>query len=839
MKSIAQLGATVLPWLLMLFTTRVFCVERVHCQWGPYGDWFDCDPCTQTQTRSRPIAVYSQFGGNPCDGEATQTRPCQTSQGCPLDQGCGNRFRCRSGKCISKSLKCNGDQDCEEDGQDENDCPGGKFHICEYTIPPPNVQLLGLGYDAVSEKTRASVINSRSYGGQCRPTYSGDHRTIFRLPYSTIQYDFSVKVQNELSDEMFTSTWHYAKDIVNRETVRGTTSGYRNYDFHEKHDKSERYRLLVFKSEIEVAQFQNTSPKNLPISEVFWKALAKLPNVYDYSAYKKILERFGTHYISEGSLGGSFKAIISIDEATENYIATEKYEHRECTKTKRWILFFPLVIEKCVKDDYDRPRDWNKNRNNNVDKVDIVGGEVSHISALEKMDLTDTGTNSELYSNWAESVRSFPLVIKQKLRLLSELVKEVQCAGAKRVYLRRAIHQYLSENHPCHCKPCRNNGLAVMDGNKCKCICKTGTEGLACEKGTEAEGQQGVIHGSWSCWSAWSQCSGGRVSRSRSCSNPFPQNGGQHCIGDSTDTSECDDDELQYLMTMEPQCFGSTLQPSPKCENPPNLINGFIQNPRDFYRVGDRAEFSCTVGFYLVGHGNLECSADQTWSGSLGLCKVSSCKLNSLTQDVIASPFKPLYSIGEKVTLSCPEGRTLEGEATIICDSSLHFSPNPADIRCSEAEAPKPTAPTVQCKVWEKVFKGRCICKRADECSSSLDLCVTTSDGSRFHPISVCKMHVMQCMGKVIEIAEDSRCDWPKRQAEACTNCHMWEKCDDQTNTCRCKDPEDCSNAGLDVCVRVGENATAPTQTMSECEAGLRRCKGETVSVVSILPCAS
>lgn len=49
---------------------------------------------------------------------------------------------------------------------------------------------------------------------------------------------FQVTVKNDFSDEMFKSTWHYAKDIVNRETVKGTTTGYSNYDFHEKVDKT-------------------------------------------------------------------------------------------------------------------------------------------------------------------------------------------------------------------------------------------------------------------------------------------------------------------------------------------------------------------------------------------------------------------------------------------------------------------------------------------------------------------------------------------------------------------------------------------------------------------------
>lgn len=49
------------------------------------------------QTRSRSMVVYAQFGGNPCGGQRTETRPCETTKSCPLQDGCGDRFRCRSG----------------------------------------------------------------------------------------------------------------------------------------------------------------------------------------------------------------------------------------------------------------------------------------------------------------------------------------------------------------------------------------------------------------------------------------------------------------------------------------------------------------------------------------------------------------------------------------------------------------------------------------------------------------------------------------------------------------------------------------------------------------------
>lgn len=79
-------------------------------------------------------------------------------------------------------------------------------------------------------------------------------------------------------------------------------------------------KLLVLKNDIEVAQFQSNSPQYLPISEELWKALVKLPSVYDYAAYRKVLERFGTHYLSEGTLGGSLKIVGRVDIETEKYM---------------------------------------------------------------------------------------------------------------------------------------------------------------------------------------------------------------------------------------------------------------------------------------------------------------------------------------------------------------------------------------------------------------------------------------------------------------------------------------------------------------------------------------
>lgn len=51
------------------------------------------------------------------------------------------------------------------------------------------------------------------------------------------------------------------------------------------------------------------------------------------------------------------------------------------------------------------------------------------------------------------------------------------------------------------------------------------------------------VDGAWAQWSAFGSCSvtcgGGTYSRSRTCSDPAPANGGLNCTGDSADYGDC------------------------------------------------------------------------------------------------------------------------------------------------------------------------------------------------------------------------------------------------------------------------------------------------------------
>uniref|UniRef100_A0A8Q3WL76 Complement component C7 n=1 Tax=Homo sapiens TaxID=9606 RepID=A0A8Q3WL76_HUMAN len=121
----------------------------VNCQWDFYAPWSECNGCTKTQTRRRSVAVYGQYGGQPCVGNAFETQSCEPTRGCPTEEGCGERFRCFSGQCISKSLVCNGDSDCDEDSADEDRCEDSERRpSCDIDKPPPNIELTGNGFNS-------------------------------------------------------------------------------------------------------------------------------------------------------------------------------------------------------------------------------------------------------------------------------------------------------------------------------------------------------------------------------------------------------------------------------------------------------------------------------------------------------------------------------------------------------------------------------------------------------------------------------------------------------------------------------------------------------------------
>ncbi|XP_077874025.1 complement component C7 [Ictidomys tridecemlineatus] len=815
----------------------------VNCQWDSYGPWSECSGCTKTQTRTRSIAVYGQYGGQPCAGSAFETRSCEPTQGCPTEEGCGERFRCFSGQCISKSLVCNGDSDCEEDGADEDRCENSERRtLCDTDKPPPNIELTGNGYNALTGQLRNGVINTKSFGGQCRKVFSGDGRDFYRLSGNILSYTFQVKVNNDFNYEFYNSSWSYVKQTSEEHTSSSKRSSFFHSSSSASHSyksnfneiyKKKSYQLLVIQNTVEVAQFINNNPEFLQLAEPFWKELSHLPSVYDYSAYRRLIDQYGTHYLQSGSLGGEYRVLFYVDFGKVKESGSVSLEHMTCTSSDFRFLF-ESSEQKC-KELEDALKLGSGNQNNVLRGVPFVrGGGPGFIAGLSFLQLDNPAGNKRRYSDWAESVTSLPQVIKQKLTPIYELVKEVPCASVKRLYLKRALEEYVDEFHPCHCRPCQNGGLATVGETQCQCHCKPYTFGVACEQGVLVGNQAGGVDGGWSCWSSWGPCVQGKKARNRECNNPPPSRGGKSCVGETTESRQCQDKELEHLRLLEPHCFPVSLVPKEFCPSPPALKDGFVQGEGTVFPVGKKILYTCKEGYSLVGDPVARCGEDLQWLVGEMYCQKIACVLPELMNGIQSQPHKPFYSVGEKVTLSCSGGMSLEGPSAFLCGSSLKWSPEMKNVQCVQKDTPL-TQAVPKCQRWEKLQNSRCVCKMPYECGSSLDVCARDERSQRILPLTVCKLHVLHCQGRNYTLTGRDRCTLPASAKKACGACPLWEKCDGSSGKCVCREASECQEEGFRVCVEV----SGKELTMSECEAGVLRCRGQSISVTSMKPCAA
>jgi type II secretory pathway pseudopilin PulG len=79
------------------------------------------------------------------------------------------------------------------------------------------------------------------------------------------------------------------------------------------------------------------------------------------------------------------------------------------------------------------------------------------------------------------------------------------------------------------------------------------------------------VNGGWSSWSGWSTCEGGTQKRQRSCSNPTPANGGDACSGSSEESQTCTSDVVNGGWSdwgSWSECFAAQRTRTRTCTNP-------------------------------------------------------------------------------------------------------------------------------------------------------------------------------------------------------------------------------------------------------------------------------
>ncbi|KAM4557635.1 complement component C8 beta chain [Fundulus diaphanus] len=534
-------------------------VQPVDCVLSEWSRWSRCDTCAKKRYRYAKLERPSQFGGELCYLNGRQEESCEvparyTCDNVPLCEG----FLCtQTGRCVHRTLQCNGEDDCG-DMSDEAGCQRVSKPCREEAEEYWGIENLAKGINVLNSHVEGVVLDNRYYGGGCLPHYIQD--VPFRKPFNLQQYTLQTGGSYDFTLESFTSYSDYMEHTL-RERMTQTSfsfgfsvpgvfslgfnyndSKYRKFVSTIRRASGVENSFIQAKAELQLAQYILKSD-GLVLHPEFLQRLRSLPQAYVYGEYRQIYRDYGTHYITEATLGGDFQHTIILNKKKLEKSDYTLDQFKSCVqvgfKIGVTIEGVPVSLGVDAGSCGGLLKEMGEDTKNGAMMEDFVavvrGGSSESITAF----LSQKLPSPELMRLWGEGVRFNPDFIRMTTKPLYELVTSrdfVQDASLKR-NLKRALSEYLAETSSCRCAPCHNNGVAVLKGTRCECVCPSGYTGRSCEI-TYSQKELG-IDGSWSCWGEWSSCSGGRMSRSRQCNNPAPSNGGLSCRGLQQESTEC------------------------------------------------------------------------------------------------------------------------------------------------------------------------------------------------------------------------------------------------------------------------------------------------------------
>ncbi|XP_013994122.1 complement component C9 [Salmo salar] len=560
--------------------------DPVDCVWSLWSEWTPCNSCTKIQHRSRSVEVFGQFGGKPCQGQ-----PIGEQQACTIDAVCeqalppecsSTEFTCESGACIKLRLSCNGDYDCE-DGSDEDCEPVRK--PCGTKLYDTNEQgrTAGYGINILGMEPRINPFNNDYFNGMCNKVKNTNNNEYNRLPWNVGLLNYETIAEETVSKEIYEDTYTLLRELMtetkltvsaglnlkftpteksmakSNTTVSGGVGLDAEYDRTQMIKEVSEYSTIKNKSfmrvngHVQLSTYRMRS-RDLQVAGEFLEHVKSLPLEYEKGQYFSFLEDYGTHYTRNGKSGGEYQLIYVLNQDTIKDKKLTERKLQDCIKvgisgnfdTNIGIGGDAHIRPGYCKDTVNKNTD-EKEGKALVDKVITVvrGGTLETAVAMRTQIMKEGLVDINTYQNWARTVGDAPALLSSEPEPIQTLIPlSMPDANTRRLNMQRATQEYEAEYSVCKCKPCHNGGtLALLDG-KCLCLCLPQFEGLACQdakadnnKNTKTPVESVPQEGNWSCWAAWSGCSGGKRIRTRSCNTQGLS--GATCSGDTVAEDYC------------------------------------------------------------------------------------------------------------------------------------------------------------------------------------------------------------------------------------------------------------------------------------------------------------
>ncbi|XP_026885815.2 perforin-1-like [Electrophorus electricus] len=372
-------------------------------------------------------------------------------------------------------------------------CDKGSVRDCAEAEFAPGSNLAGEGFDITKmQRKGAFVINMNKWRLKdksctlCANPYMEGKKQ--KLPLSVVDWRASVKCSVKVSSSVYQSSealltastsaiennWNVNLDIDTKRgggslMLAGTNSKLAEYSM----DKTKKDRFNFVTHSIFCGYYSYRVSSKPFLHPEFKHAVGQLPKGYDpqlKARFYKLIDNFGTHYITKVTLGGKVHSVTSIKQCQAALQGLSTDEVKTCLAVEASASVMGKGSLKAeskhceeAKTKIESKGSFSNSFNDRL--TEIFGGHTTEPELLFSAD-KDPGA----YKDWLASVPQHPDVIFYSLEPLHELLPT---SSPARKLLRKALHDYILERalwRNCS-EPCMA-GIKLNAGEPCVCTCQ-------------------------------------------------------------------------------------------------------------------------------------------------------------------------------------------------------------------------------------------------------------------------------------------------------------------------------------------------------------------------------
>ncbi|KAK2919446.1 hypothetical protein Q8A73_003817 [Channa argus] len=358
----------------------------------------------------------------------------------------------------------------------------------------PGYNLGGEGFDIVTmERKGAYVIDTETWNlgnGTCRlysnsyvnsenqkvPVSVVDWRTLPKcsLTVSSTVYDSVETLVND-STSSVSNDWKVGLEFpVDPSVTIGVGLGgshSRAATFGMQKSKQDRYNF--FRHSVNCKFYSYRLTTNPPLSHEYKLAANALPSYSQKTevSYRNLIDTYGTHYITQVSLGGKIKAITSVRTCQATMNGLSAAEVSDCLSVEASASFvnttsINAMFKHCQEKKKKLGSGQSFSSTFNERNTKVIGG---HIDGADI--LFEGQSNPSAYNNWLSSLKITPDVVQYHLKPLHTILPLGHPASAG---LKQEVEKYIKNNAVLKkCSESCQIGHRSSKRDPCACICNS------------------------------------------------------------------------------------------------------------------------------------------------------------------------------------------------------------------------------------------------------------------------------------------------------------------------------------------------------------------------------